>query len=69
MRLLDCRGELFLPIGLSGGCLAVLEPSVRRKTEQLIFSLPAHTISRCPGFPPEDTEQLKYWFTNRIAMM
>jgi cytochrome P450 len=64
--------------------LAVLEPSVLRKAEQVIdrferdgradlisqlaFPLPADTIFTLIGFPPEDTEQLKGWCTNRLVM-
>lgn len=64
--------------------LAVLEPSIRRKAEQLIdsfaqdgradlisqltFPLPAHTIFTMIGFPPEDTEMLKQWCTNRLVI-
>lgn len=64
--------------------LALLEPSVRRTAEQLInlfehdgradlisqlaFPLPAYTIFTLLGFPPEDTEKLKRWCTNRLVI-
>jgi cytochrome P450 len=64
--------------------LATLEPGIYRKTEQLIdafvqtgrvdlisgltFPLPAHTIFTLIGFPPEDTEMLKRWCGNRLAI-
>ncbi len=64
--------------------LAALEPSIRRKTEELIdafakdgrvdlmpefsFPLPAYTIFTLIGFPAEDRDQLKAWCANRMAM-